>query len=220
VSTPVFIDYYELLQLSANADTETIERIFRHLAKKFHPDNPQFADNDRFYQIVEAHRILADPEARARYDVRYQDYWNRKWKLASEASDGSAFGDDQVIREHLLSLLYVQRRRNMSSPGLGDHEIQRLLRIPLELVDFHMWYLKAKGWVERLESGQQAISALGVDQVEQTRLRLRPDRLLEEHSVATNRTEENHQPEIDRTVETTGTLPMDTAAESDHAEMM
>ena len=173
-----FIDYYELLQLSSNADTDTIERVFRHLAKKLHPDNTESADPDRFRLIVEAHRILSNPETRAGYDVKHQDYWNRKWKLASEASDGSAFGDDREIREILLSMLYIQRRRNMKNPGLGDYEMARLIGKPFELVDFHLWYLKAKGWVERLDTGHLAISALGVDQVEQSRLHLRNDRLL------------------------------------------
>jgi hypothetical protein len=179
-----FIDYYELLQLSSNADTDTIERVFRHLAKKLHPDNKESGDTDRFLLIVEAHRTLSDPEMRAGYDVKYQDYWNRKWKLASEASNGTTFGDDRENRESLLSILYVQRRRNMKKPGLGDYEMARLLCKPLELVEFHVWYLKAKGWVERLDTGQLAISALGVDQVEQGRLRLRNDRLLTAGGVA------------------------------------
>ena len=173
-----FVDYYELLQLSSNADTDTIERVFRHLAKKFHPDNKESADSDRFRLIVEAHRTLSDPETRAGYDIKYQDYWNRKWKLASEASDGTAFGDDREIRENLLSIMYIQRRRNMKSPGLGDYEMARLLGRPFELVEFHVWYLKAKGWVERLDTGHLAISALGVDEVEQGRLRFGKDRLL------------------------------------------
>ena len=173
-----FIDYYELLQLSSNADTDTIERVFRHLAKKFHPDNKESGDIDRFHLIVEAHRTLSDPEIRAGYDVKHQDYWNRKWKLASEASNGTAFGDDRENRESLLSILYVQRRRDMKKPGLGDYEVARLLCIPLELVEFHLWYLKEKGWVERLETGHLAITALGVDQVEQGRLRLRNDHML------------------------------------------
>jgi hypothetical protein len=178
VSKTGFVDYYELLQLSSNADSDTIERVFRHLAKKFHPDNKESADSDRFRVIVEAHRTLSDPESRAGYDVKYQDYWNRKWKLASEASDGTAFGDDREIRETLLSMLYVQRRRSMKNPGLGDYEMARLLSRPFELVEFHLWYLRAKGWVERLDTGHLAISALGVDEVEQGRLRLGKDRLL------------------------------------------
>ncbi len=174
-----FVDYYELLQVSPNADSDTIERMFRHFAKKYHPDSSVSADNEKFQQIVEAHRTLSDPEARAGYDVKYQDYWNRRWRLASEAGDMSTFGDDQVTRELLLSLLYVQRRRYISSPGLGELVIARLLHTPSELVAFHLWYLNAKGWVERLDTGLFAITATGVDQVEQRRLRLMPDYLIE-----------------------------------------
>lgn len=176
-----FVDYYELLQVSPNADADTIERVFRHLAKKVHPDHQASTDDEPFRQLVEAHATLTDPERRAGYDVRYQEYWNRKWRLASEASDGTAFGDDREARERLLSLLYVQRRRNMASPGMGEYEMARLLRTPVELVEFHLWYLRSKGWIERLESGMLAISAPGVDQIEQSRLRLGEDRLLEAH---------------------------------------
>jgi len=198
MSAKEFVDYYELLQLSPNADTDTIERMFRHLAKKTHPDSTEFADNGQFQQIVEAHQTLADPETRAGYDVKYQDYWNRKWRLASEASDMSAFGNDQVNRERLLSLLYVQRRRNMNNPGLGELIIARLLHTPPELVEFHLWYLKAKGWVERLETGHLAITAPGVDQVEQSQLRLMPDHLIEAHYPSSEDAEEREDRNRDR----------------------
>jgi curved DNA-binding protein CbpA len=180
MSANEFVDFYDLLQLSSNADTETIERIFRHLAKKLHPDHSDQTNNDQFIKIVEAYEVLSNPETRAGYDARYQDYWNRKWKLASVASDMSELGDDKVARERILSLLYVQRRRSMKSPGLGENEISRLLNTPLELVEFHLWYIKTKGWVERLETGHLAITALGVDQVEQSRS-LRPEKLIEAH---------------------------------------
>ena len=173
-----FVDYYELLQVSSNADIDTIERVFRHLAKKLHPDNKETADTEKFKQVVEAHRTLSNAETRAGYDVKYQEYWHSKWKVASEASGGTAFGDDWEIRESLLSLLYVQRRRDTRHPGLSDFDMSRLLGKPFELVEFHVWYLKAKNWVERLDTGQLAISALGVDQVEKRRLRLRNDNLL------------------------------------------
>jgi hypothetical protein len=183
VSEDAFVDYYELLQLSSNADADTIERVFRHLARKFHPDNKESGDADRFRLIVEAHRTLSGPESRAGYDAKYQDYWNHKWNLASEAGKGATF-DDRENRESLLSILYLQRRRDMKNPGLGDYELARLLCIPFELVEFDVWYLKAKGWVERLDTGQLAISALGVDQVEQGGLRLRNDHMLAAGRVA------------------------------------
>ncbi|MEJ2699938.1 MAG: J domain-containing protein [Desulfuromonadales bacterium] len=179
MNSSIFVDYYELLQLSPNADTETIESVFRHLAKKYHPDSPSFSGNDRFFQIVEAHQTLSDPQTRAGYDVRYQDYMNRKWRLASVASNSSLPEDDNAIRDRLISMLYAQRRQNMKSPGLGEHQIAHLLGTPFELVEFHLWYLKAKGWVERLETGHLAITSSGVDKVEQNRVLFRPDRLIE-----------------------------------------
>jgi hypothetical protein len=179
-----FTDYYEILQISPNADEETIERVFRHLAKKYHPDNTESANKEIFLKIMEAHKILSNPESRAAYDVRHQDYWNRRWSIASMASDKSVLNDDKFKRDHLLSLLYVQRRRSMKSPGLGEHEMARLLSTPSELLEFNVWYLKSKGWIERLDSGHLAITVLGVDEVESQRLLLDPDRLIEVKDVA------------------------------------
>jgi curved DNA-binding protein CbpA len=172
-----FVDYYDLMQVSPNADDDTIQRIFRHLAKKWHPDSQQ-GDPEKFKRLVEAQRTLADPEARAAYDVKYQQFWENKWKLAAEASGSQGFMEDKNVRERMLSLYYVERRSRMHDPGLGEMEVARLLRIPIELIDFHIWYLKEKGWIQRLENGQLAITASGVDQVEGGRLRLTPDRLL------------------------------------------
>jgi len=66
------------------------------------------------------------------------------------------------------------------------------------LVEFHLWYLKAKGWVDRLQSGQLAITATGVDQVEKNRLRLMPDHLLEAHYYADGDVEEEKNSKKDR----------------------
>jgi curved DNA-binding protein CbpA len=181
VTEDLFVDYYDLLQLSPNADDDTIHRVFRHLAKKCHPDSKDGGDPERFRRLVQAHRTLTEGETRAAYDAKYQEYWNRKWRVASEASDGSAFAEDHETREKLLSLLYVQRRRDMRTPGLGEYEMARLLRIPVELVEFHIWYLREKGWVQRIDTGQLAISANGVDSIERSRLRLPPDHLLTTH---------------------------------------
>ncbi len=63
-------------------------------------------------------------------------------------------------------------------PGLGEFEISRLLRTPVEMVEFHLWYLREKRLVYRLDTGQLAISALGVDRIERDQLRISEDRLL------------------------------------------
>ena len=60
----LFIDYYEDLQVSPNADMETIERIYRLFAKRYHPDNSISGDAEKFNVIAEAYRLLSDPEKR------------------------------------------------------------------------------------------------------------------------------------------------------------
>lgn len=72
---------------------------------------------------------------------------------------------DARIRMALLSLLYVARRDNYREPGMGIVELERLLACGSAVLEFHLWYLKENGWVERLESGLLAITAPGVDKL-------------------------------------------------------
>ena len=60
-------DYYELLQVSASAELETIHRVYRLLAQRYHPDNQETGNPPRFREISEAYRVLSDPEERARF---------------------------------------------------------------------------------------------------------------------------------------------------------
>ena len=41
-------DHYEALQVSPRADGDTIDRVFRHLAKRLHPDNQESGDAEIF----------------------------------------------------------------------------------------------------------------------------------------------------------------------------
>ena len=65
-------DYYETLQVSANAEPETIHRVYLHLAKHFHPDNQDTGNAGRFRLIHEAYSVLRDPGQRAQYDITHQ----------------------------------------------------------------------------------------------------------------------------------------------------
>jgi curved DNA-binding protein len=186
VADGVFVDYYDLLQLSPNAAEDTIHRVFRHLAKRYHPDHTDSPDSDKFRVLVQAHKTLTNDETRAAYDAEYHEYWSKKWKVVAEASSGGAFREDAETRRKLLSLLYVQRRRDMRMPGLGEYEMSRLLRVPVELVEFHLWYLREKHFVQRIDTGQLAITAVGVDEIERTQLHLAADRLLSTRSVTSS----------------------------------
>ena len=59
------VDYYEVLQVNSSAEQETIQRVFRLLAQRFHPDNRETGDERRFREIQDAYSVLNDPEKRA-----------------------------------------------------------------------------------------------------------------------------------------------------------
>ena len=158
-------DYYEILQVSPRADRETIERVFRHLAKRYHPDNHGSGNAEKFAQLVEANDVLSDAAKRAAYDVRYEQLRESRWKIFNQESAGAEIANDSRVRLAILSLLYVARRNNHLEPGVGTIELERVLACPEELLQFQMWYLRENGWVERLTSGHYAITAPGVDKL-------------------------------------------------------
>jgi len=63
-------DYYEVLGISKDADSNMIKKAYRKLAMKYHPDrNPDDESAAAsFREVTEAYEILSDKEKRSRYD--------------------------------------------------------------------------------------------------------------------------------------------------------
>src|SRR5512141_477856 len=158
-------DYYEILQLSPRADRDTIERVFRYLANRFHPDNRETGDSARFNEIVEAYEVLSSAAKRAHYDLRYEGVREKRWRLFSQETAQHEVDVDSRIRLAIMSILYIVRRNNPSDPGVGSMELERLLECPEPVVRFHCWYLRENDWISRLDSGYLAITAKGVDRL-------------------------------------------------------
>jgi len=173
-----FIDYYEILQLSQRADQETIERVYRLLAKRYHPDNKNTGDAEKFDALVKAYRALSDPERRAGYDVKYEAGNSHQWNIFSPASPSEGAEEDRKTYRAILSMLYTARRRDAGNAGVGIFQMEKLLGVPDKYLEFHIWYLREKGWIQRVENGGFAITVSGVDAVIENDLPLKKDRLL------------------------------------------
>ncbi len=63
-------DLYAVLGVARDADEDTIRKVYRKLARRFHPDvNPgDEPAEERFKAISEAYAVLSDPERRGNYD--------------------------------------------------------------------------------------------------------------------------------------------------------
>lgn len=160
-----FRDYYELLQVSPRVDQQTLGSVFRHLAKRLHPDNPETGDADRFRDLRDAFNVLSDPESRASYDVRYERARGEQWRIFDQSTVESDVEGDRRVRLAALSLLYSARRNDPDDPGLGIIELERVLGCPEQHMKFHTWYMKDNGWIERLPDGMWAITSAGVDKI-------------------------------------------------------
>ena len=100
----VDIDFYELLEVSRDADDGTIKSSYRKLAMKFHPDkNPGCADSEaKFKQISQAYDCLKDPQKRAAYDRFGHAAFQNGGAGGGGFSGGEGFGDIGDIFETIF----------------------------------------------------------------------------------------------------------------------
>jgi len=179
-STEAVPDYYELLQISPNADPDMIHRVYRLLAQRYHPDNGTTGDEKAFRAITDAYKVLSEPEKRAAYDVNLHAYRQVRWRIFDQRQASTGKLAEKSKRKGILDLLYTKRCNEPEKPTLNLHEMEDLLGCPREHLEFSLWYLKENGLVTRMDNGRFAVTAKGVDWAEQEEAaaRLREDRLL------------------------------------------
>jgi hypothetical protein len=167
-SSDDFVDFYELMQLSPNADLDTIHRVYRMLAQRYHPDNADTGEEERFKVLLQAYQVLTDPEQRAAYDIRYRSRLRRQWKIFDQASATQGVEAERHKRRGILSLLYNKRINEPQQPALNILELEELLGCPREHLECSLWYLREMGWIIRADNGRYCITAKGFDQAEAT----------------------------------------------------
>lgn len=163
------VDYYETLQVNANAEQETIDRVYRLLAQRFHPDNQQTGNEDRFRTLLEAYTVLRDPEKRARYDIAYHQRRKDRWRLVSSgAQSENDFEREEILRLTVLEALYTKRRLEAASPGIFFAEFEQLTGMPREHLEFTHWYLRQKNFVTIDDHSRVLLTVDGAEYLEQS----------------------------------------------------
>ncbi|MCL2181135.1 MAG: DUF5050 domain-containing protein, partial [Treponema sp.] len=63
------MNYYQVLNINKNASTDEINRAFRSMAKKYHPDvNKEYDSKEKFLSIFKAYTVLKNAKRRSEYD--------------------------------------------------------------------------------------------------------------------------------------------------------
>lgn len=172
------LDCYEVMQLSPNADADTIHRVYRILAQRFHPDNSSSGDSETFLQLNEAYRILSDPEKRAGYDAAYRQEQHLQWNIFDKPKASTGVDGEKRKRAGILDLLYNKLLHDPEAAGMTIHEFESRLGCPREHLMGAIWYLKGKGYILRADNGRYAITVEGVDQAEANGVPLVPEKRL------------------------------------------
>ncbi len=92
------MNHYRVLQVTREADPEVIDRAYKALARKYHPDSPG-GDNRRMQRLNEAYRVLREPRSRNLYD-----------KELGAARESSAW--EQFLERGLVGLFIDTLRTN------------------------------------------------------------------------------------------------------------
>lgn len=75
-----FRDYYEVMGVARDATQDEIKRVYRKLARKYHPDvSKDVSAEEKFKEVGEAYEVLKDPEKRAAYDQL-----GKNWKAGQD----------------------------------------------------------------------------------------------------------------------------------------
>lgn len=114
--------YYEELEVSQTASKEVIEKAYKVLAKKYHPDTTEEPDKkaaeERFKKISEAYEILSNDEKRKAYDleleqsnpsISYEDYQNM---MAQRDHLNNAYQNLQNELNHMKNTASSSIQRN------------------------------------------------------------------------------------------------------------
>lgn len=84
-------NYYELLEVSHSASQEVIEKAYKTLAKKYHPDLQDDAHKkeaeQKMKELNEAYDVISNPQKRSAYDQELQTYEQESVKYSQDSTN-------------------------------------------------------------------------------------------------------------------------------------
>src|ERR1700692_3286355 len=165
-------DFYEFLQITPNAEADTIHRVYRFLAVRLHPDNPETGDAEKFFLLKQAYDVLSNPARRTEYDAAFKKDGPQTVPLSTSIDFMDSLEGELNRRLGVLAVLYIQRRTNPYSPEVSLLDVENRMGFPRDYLEFTAWYLRNKGYITRSDNSDFTLTAEGVDFVESQRVNI------------------------------------------------
>jgi curved DNA-binding protein len=109
---PEYKDYYKIMGVARDVGQDELKRVYRRLARKFHPDVSKEKDAEaKFKEVQEAYEVLKDPQKRAAYD-QLGSNWRQGQEFRPPPDWGqnfefsNAFGDQEGGFSDFFSSLF------------------------------------------------------------------------------------------------------------------
>jgi hypothetical protein len=152
-------DHHELLRAGVAGDAERLDRVYRALAFRYHPDNGDSGDSEIFLRISETYRILSVSKPRPEREIARHD--GTDWQTGLRR-----LKDKRVA---VLGLLCQRRMSDYRNAYVSPGDLESLTGMAPDEIGFILWYLREKGAVTGSDSSPDySISAAGVDMLEST----------------------------------------------------
>ena len=105
-------DYYQTMGVARTASADEIKKVYRRLARKYHPDvSKEKNAEDKFKEVQEAYEVLRDAEKRAAYDQLGRDFRNGQqfrpppdWSQRFGQQGGQRFSEANGFSDFFSSL--------------------------------------------------------------------------------------------------------------------
>ena len=142
---PEYKDYYKIMGVARDVGQDELKRVYRRLARKYHPDVSKEANAEaRFKEVQEAYEVLKDPQKRAAYD-QLGSNWRQgqefrpppDWGQNFEFS-GAQFGEEGGFSDFFSSLFGQRpggRGRGGGARGFAMAGDDQLASIEIDLED-------------------------------------------------------------------------------------
>lgn len=126
-------NYYEILEVDKNASQEVIEKAYRTLAKKYHPDLQQGVMQQQYAEkmkiINQAYDILSDSEKRQAYNQKLESE-RIQYQQRIQAEEISRQQQERIMQENYELRQQLNRMgANKQNINVGDDTIINMSRI-------------------------------------------------------------------------------------------